>query len=293
MYAITGITGKVGGELARNLLAVGEPVRAVVRNAIKGASWTAQGCDVALASMEDAAQLTAAFAETDGVFILPPSEFDPVPGYPEARRVIDAVAAALIAARPKKVVCLSTIGADAPHDNLLTQRTMMEQALNGIGIPVTFLRPGWFMENALWDLPSARDTGIVHSFLQPADKPFPMVAARDVGLLAAQLIREDWTGTRVVELEGPVPVSPNGLAQAFAAVLERPVRVDIIPRATWEDLFRAQRMKHPLPRIRMLDGFNEGWITFRDGGRFAVKGETPLVDVIASLVAGSKVSEAA
>jgi hypothetical protein len=43
----------------------------------------------------------------------------------------------------------------------------------------------------------------------------------------------------------------------------------------------------------MLDGFNEGWITFRDGGRFAVKGETPLVDVIASLVAGSKVSEVA
>ena len=29
MYSITGITGKVGGELARTLLAAGEPVRAV------------------------------------------------------------------------------------------------------------------------------------------------------------------------------------------------------------------------------------------------------------------------
>ena len=31
MYAITGITGKVGGTLARTLLADGRPVRAVVR----------------------------------------------------------------------------------------------------------------------------------------------------------------------------------------------------------------------------------------------------------------------
>jgi hypothetical protein len=33
MFAITGITGKVGGELARNLLASKQPVRAVLRDA--------------------------------------------------------------------------------------------------------------------------------------------------------------------------------------------------------------------------------------------------------------------
>ena len=32
MFAITGITGKVGGEVARNLLAGNQPVRAVVRD---------------------------------------------------------------------------------------------------------------------------------------------------------------------------------------------------------------------------------------------------------------------
>jgi uncharacterized protein YbjT (DUF2867 family) len=297
MYAITGITGKVGGELARALLSVGQPVRGIVRDAAKGASWAAQGCEVALASMEDAAQLTAAFAGADSVFILPPPEFDPEPGYPEAIKVIDAVVTALIAVRPKKVVCLSTIGADAPHDNLLSQRTMMEQslgaALGRTGVPVTFLRPGWFMENAQWDVPSARDAGVVHSFLRPADKAFPMVAASDVGRTAAGLIQEKWTGTRVVELEGPARVSPNDLAQAFATVLGRRVRVEVVPRATWEDLFRSQGMKHPAPRTRMLEGFNEGWIAFRDGGRFAVRGETQLIDVITSLVAASNVTDAA
>jgi uncharacterized protein YbjT (DUF2867 family) len=285
MYAITGITGKVGGEVARCLLAAGARVRAVVRDEAKGAAWAALGCEVALARMENSAQLAAAFAGTEGVFILPPSEFDPEAGYPEARVVIDAVTTALTAAQPHKVVCLSTIGADASHDNLLTQRTLMEQALTAVRIPVTFLRPAWFMENAAWDVAGARDTGVLHSFLQPADKEFPMVATKDIGALAAELIRQAWTGTRVVELEGPALVSPNDLARTFAAALGRPVRVEIVPRESWDGLFRSQGMKNPLPRIRMLDGFNEGWIAFRDQGRLTVKGSTPLAEVIAALVA--------
>jgi uncharacterized protein YbjT (DUF2867 family) len=291
MYAITGITGKVGGELARRLLSAGRPVRAVVRDAAKGTAWAARGCDLALAEMDDAAQLAAAFAGAEGVFLLPPSEFDPEPGYPEARRVIEAVAAALISAQPRKVLCLSTIGADSPHDNLLTQRTLMEERLSDIGIPVTFLRPGWFIENALWDVPSARDAGLLQSFLQPADRAFPMVATKDVGRLAADLIQQQWTGTRIVELEGPMRISPTDLAQAFAAALGRPVRVETVPRATWEALFRAQGMKNPLPRMRMLDGFNEGWIEFRDGGRHSIKGWTPLIEVIETLVGDAKPAE--
>jgi uncharacterized protein YbjT (DUF2867 family) len=284
MYAITGITGKVGGALARSLLAERLPVRAVLRDESKAAAWRSQGCDIALAELDDPASLTSAFKDAAGVFILPPSEFDPEPGFPEAKRVIAAVAAALAEARPGKVVCLSTIGADAPHENLLTQRTLIEQALEKIGLPVTFLRPGWFMENALWDIPSARDEGVLHSFLQPADKHFPMVATQDVGRLAAALLQEDWIGTRVVELEGPARVSPNDLARAFATVLERPVRVETVPRETWEHLFRSQGTQNPLPRMRMLDGFNEGWIEFSDHGRSAVNGMTTLDSVIAELL---------
>ena len=142
MYAITGITGKVGGEIARNLLAHGQSVRAVLRDQAKAAAWAAKGCEIAIAEMENAGQLAAAFAGARGVFILPPSDFDPAPGYPEAQRVIDSVTRALMTARPKQIVCLSTIGADAPHDNLLTQRTLMERSLSAIGLPVTFLRPG-------------------------------------------------------------------------------------------------------------------------------------------------------
>jgi uncharacterized protein YbjT (DUF2867 family) len=43
MHAVTGITGKVGGIVARTLLAAGLPVRAVVRGADKGRPWGREG----------------------------------------------------------------------------------------------------------------------------------------------------------------------------------------------------------------------------------------------------------
>ena len=57
-----------------------------------------------------------------GAFILPPPDFDPEPDHASALAVISAVATALRRAAPGKVVCLSTIGADAAFENLLSPR---------------------------------------------------------------------------------------------------------------------------------------------------------------------------
>ena len=283
MYAITGITGKVGGVAARALLSEGQRVRAVVRNADKGRLWSELGCEVAIAEVEDAAALTRAFTDVTGVFILPPSNFDPKPGFPEARAVISAVRQALDATRPAKVVCLSTIGAQALQSNLLSQRTLMEQALSKLPMPVTFLRPAWFMENLSWDIDQAREQGVVSCFLQPLDKAIPMVATADVGRVAAELLLQD-SGKRVVELEGPDWVTQNEIASELAKALHRPVRAQAVPRENWGMIFRAQGMRDPIPRIQMLDGFNEGWIKFEGNGATLVKGNTSLAEVVRKLV---------
>jgi hypothetical protein len=43
-------------------------------------------------------------------------------------------------------------------------------------------------------------------------------------------------------------------------------------------------MKHPMPRIRMLDGFNEGWIEFENGQAGSRKGEVALKTVLQALI---------
>ena len=60
MYAVTGITGKVGGVVARTLLTAGLPVRAVVRDAKKGGPWAKKDCEAVVASITDTGGLTRA-----------------------------------------------------------------------------------------------------------------------------------------------------------------------------------------------------------------------------------------
>jgi hypothetical protein len=50
------------------------------------------------------------------------------------------------------------------------------------------------------------------------------------------------------------------------------VRVEIVARDKWETLFRGPGMKNPLARMRMLDGFIEGWIDSPGNGDRALKG---------------------
>ena len=283
MFAITGITGKVGAAVARSLLSDDQPVRAVVRDRSKGAAWAQLGCDIAVADISDTAALATAFEGTAGVFVVLPPVFDPAPGFPEAARFIDSLRAALARAKPTKVVALSTVGADAPQPNLLNVLGRMEEALGSLPMPVTFLRAAWFMENAAWDIASAKK-GLIQSYLQPLDRPIPMVSTDDVGRAAAELLKERWEGKRVVELEGAQRVSPNALAAAFAKVLGTPVRAEVVPRDRWESIFRTQGMKNPTPRMQMIDGFNSGWIDFPDRGAHARKGAISLDQAIATLI---------
>ena len=282
-----GITGQIGGVVARTLLAARQPVRAVVRDAGKGRAWADRGCEVALATIEDAVSLAAAFQGTEGVFVLVPPNFDPRPEFPEAQAIGVALRSAMEAARPDRVVYLSTIGAQARQSNLLSQHTIVERALGDLSGSTAFLRPAWFMENCRWDVVPARQKGVIPSFLQPLDKPVPMVATGGtLGEGQAELLQEKWSGRRVVELEGPQRVAPNEIGSTFAKLLGRPVRMETVPRESWEGLFRSQGTKNPLPRMRMLDGFNEGWIEFENGQAGSQKGSVGLESVLKALIEG-------
>jgi NAD(P)H dehydrogenase (quinone) len=283
MFAVMGVTGNVGGEMARTLLAAKKSVRAIVRDAKKGEEWARLGCEIAIADLNDVKSLTAAFQGVDGVFTMLPPIYDPAPGFAEHMAMSKILTEALKSACPKKVVHLSTIGAQATEQNLLSLHTILEKMLGEVSLPIAILRPGWFMENSAQNVTSARDQGVIYSFLAPAEKGFPFIATAEIGQIGAELLQETWTGHRVVELTGPRPVSPNDLAAGFAKVLGRPIAVKIIPREEWEALSRSQGMKNPTPWMRMLDGFNEGWIGFERPAEVR-KGKGELETVLKGLV---------
>ncbi|CDG82630.1 NmrA family NAD(P)-binding protein [Janthinobacterium agaricidamnosum] len=287
MFVVAGITGQVGGFVAQTLLDAGLPVRAVVRDAAKGKVWQARGCQVVIADVGDEAALTRAFSGADAVFIMLPSNFAPAEGFPEVRTIAATLSGALKAANPGKVVCLSTVGAQATQPNLLNQLQIAEQVLGALPMPVAFVRAAWFMENSAWDIEPARLAGLIPSYLQPLDKPVPMVSVADVGRVGAQVLQQEWRGVKVVELEGPRRYTPNDIATAFSRILGKYVSMFAVPKNTWAEVFIEQGSTRPEPRIQMLNGFNEGWIEFEGGQGASLKGTVTLEQALARLVANA------
>lgn len=286
MFAITGVTGQVGGAAARALLDAGHAVRAVLRDESKAQLWAKRGADVAIASFEDADALTAAFRGTAGVFVMVAPNFAPQPGYPNAHAAAAVLKQALTAARPERVAALSSIGGQRESGlGLITQVHILEAALAALPVPTAILRPAWFMENSLWDIAPARDTGVMPSFLQPLERAYQMVATADIGRVIAGTLTQSWQGRRVIEIEGPRRYTQHEIAALLGGVLGRSVNAQAVPRDQWEALFQAQGTAWPAPRIEMIDGFNSGWIDFEDGVNERVVGATVYETVLAELVA--------
>ncbi|WP_168790245.1 NmrA family NAD(P)-binding protein [Paraburkholderia aromaticivorans] len=285
MFAITGVTGQVGGAVARALLDAGHAVRAVLRDERKAEEWAKRGADVAIASFEDADALTAAFCGTAGVFVMVAPNFAPQPGYPNAHAAVAVLKEALTKAKPERVAALSSIGGQRESGlGLITQVHILETALAGLPIPTAILRPAWFMENSLWDIAPARDTGVMPSFLQPLERAYPMIATADIGRVIAGTLTQSWQGRRVIEIEGPQRYTQHEIAALLGGVLGRPVKAQAVPREQWEALFLAQGTAWPAPRIEMIDGFNSGWIDFEDGVNERVIGAMGYEAVLAELV---------
>jgi uncharacterized protein YbjT (DUF2867 family) len=284
MFSIIGITGRVGGGAASRLLGLGKQVRAIVRDEAKGQVWASKGASVAVADMTDGDGLGRAIAGSEAVFVMLPPLFDPSPGFPEAKGLIDSLSVALRQSEAKRIVALSTIGAHVTRPNLLNGLHLMEESFRQLPMPVTFLRPGWFMENHAGDVSSAISAGITHSYLQPIEHAIPMIATKDIGALAATLLLESWSGKRVVELAAKTRISSADIAATLIDILGKPIKAEPVPRARWEEIFRAQGMKNSTPRIQMIEGFNEGWIEFEGGFESSVKGPTSLKTVLEEMV---------
>ena len=287
MYAVMGITGKVGGAVARMLLAKGEKVRGVVRNPEKATEWQKQGAELFKADYDDVDALTAAFTDVAGVFVMIPPNFAPTPDFAETKATLNALHEALSRALPAKAVYLSSIGAEqASGLGLITSSHLLEETLSDLPFSHAFLRAGWFIENSAGDVASARDEGKIRFQLHPLDRKFPLVATADIGNVGAETLTQSWTGVRHIEVVGPEAYSPLDIADAFANAVGRPVEAIAVTRAEWETLWVSQGMPEgrTAPRAEMVDAFNSGWIHFGVPGTEHVDGTMSLREVIAQLV---------
>jgi uncharacterized protein YbjT (DUF2867 family) len=206
MFAITGITGNVGGTIADTLLQHGKKVRGIVRDGAKARAWQDKGVEIFVSNYDE--NLSEAFKGVEGVFVMIPPNLLPEPGFPDSVAKIAAIKKAVIAAKPPRAVFLSSWGSEQPSGlGIVTTNRILEQELSDTGIPSAFLRPAWFMENIVYSLPAARSTGKYFSFYQPLERAYAMAATKDVGRIGAEVLLQSWKGNRVIEISVP-PIIP-------------------------------------------------------------------------------------
>ena len=202
MYVILGASGHTGHVVAKSLLARGQKVRVVGRNAEHLQSLT--GAEITPADATDANALTKAFQDADSAYILLPPNVssNDYRGYQE--RATDAITSAVRRAGIRHVVVLSSFGADKPSGTgPVVGLHNLEQKLNSIdGLNALYLRAGYFMENTLPQVGVIRQLGAMAGPLRP-DLKVPMIATRDIGEAAAEaLLHLDFQGKQTRELQG-------------------------------------------------------------------------------------------
>jgi uncharacterized protein YbjT (DUF2867 family) len=223
MFAITGATGNTGGVVAEKLLASGEKVRVIGRDAGRLARFVQKGAEAFAADVTDRAALARAFEGATAVYALIPPNIaaSDQRGYQE--KVSDALAWALHQSSVSRAVTLSSVGADKPEKTgPVVGLHHLEEKLNAIAaLNVIHLRAGYFMENLLPQVDVIRNFGIVGGPIRP-DLPLSMIATRDIGAAAAEFLKSGFTGSQTRELLGERDVSYPEIASVIGRAIGKP-----------------------------------------------------------------------
>ena len=215
MIVVGGSTGQVGRAVVNTLVAQGLPVRALVEPGLPHPYVQGTGVEVATADFGDARTMQSMLAGADSYFMMSPP-------HTEQERWQRIQVEAARTAGVSRVVKLSAF------DTGPESRTTMgrwhwdgEVALRAAGLPHAVLRPQYFMENLLHDEAGLR-AGMLTTFIA-ADRPVGMVAATDVGAVAASLLVQEELVGQVVVPTGPAAITTGDVARAVEHVIGRPV----------------------------------------------------------------------
>lgn len=283
MFAVAGVTGKVGAVAAETLLAAERVVRALVRSDEKGARWRDRGAEVLVGDLGDAAFLTRALTGVEGAFLLLPPDFRGEV-YERQKQLAQAMAEAVRESRVPHVVLLSSVGAQLPSGTGVIQGLYhAEQALATTGANLTLIRATSFMENLASNLGLAAAQGVLPWFFDEK-KARPMVATHDIGRLAAQALMSPPKGTRIYELVGPKEYLPSEIAETLGQALGKPVKLMPLPASQ----AKGAMMKGGVPEFlagplgEMTEAVASGRVDY-DGAGERVRGLTSLWHVVHQL----------
>jgi uncharacterized protein YbjT (DUF2867 family) len=210
---VTGATGNVGSEVVRHLLRLGCSVRTATPDPERARALVGLGAEHVRFDFGDPATFEPAFAGAEAFFLVRP------PPVSDVERVMGP-AIRFAAQKPgRHAVFLSVMGAGM---NPLVPHHTVERLIRRCGLPFTFLRPSFFMQN-LSTVHRAEIRDHDEIFVPAGRGRTSFIDVRDIGEVAARVLGNPahlgWGYT----LTGSEALDYFQVAEIFSRVLGRPI----------------------------------------------------------------------
>ena len=265
MIAIVGATGNTGKIAAENLIARGQKVRVIGRDANRLAPLVKKGAEAFVADATDPVALTRAFAGVKAAYLMIPPNQAAEDFRAYQTKVVEASAQAVQRGGVEYAVVLSSIGADKPDKTgpVLGVRDFEQKLNENKSLNAFYIRAGYFMENVLPQAMVIKNFGMVGGPLKE-DLLLPMIAARDIGAFAAEQLNQlDFTGKQTAELQGQRDISYKEVASVIGKAIGKPeLHYSQLPAWQLKMALRSMGMSASIvdALLEMSDALNSGYM---------------------------------
>lgn len=207
---VTGATGNVGREVVTCLESMGAPVVAALSTEATAARMP-HGVEARILRFGDESTYAAAFEGVDRLFLMRP------PQIADVRRYLFPVIDFARKAGVEHIVFLSLLGVE---NKRIVPHYKVEQHLLTAGVPSTFLRPSFYMQNlSSTHREEILEDDVISVPVGAAKTSF--IDVRDIGEVAAHVLTTEGHEGRAYDLTGPEALDYREVAQIFTDVLGR------------------------------------------------------------------------
>jgi uncharacterized protein YbjT (DUF2867 family) len=229
MILVTGATGNIGGEVVKQLLAKGAPVRVLARDPAKAARLGA--VEIVQGDLGEPETLGPAFAGVSRVFLAATG--------PDLARLEGHAIEAARKAGVAHVVKLSAWGVGLEPSILIGRwHQESEETLQASGMSWTMVRPSGFASNALNWAGMIKGQGAV--FAPTGDGLNMPVHPRDIAAVSVAALTAPGHEGQVYLLTGPEALTTAQQVAVISAAIDRPLRfVDVPPEAARKGMLES------------------------------------------------------
>jgi len=247
---VFGSTGSVGIEVAKVLAKKGVPFRAVIHTESKADQIKSLGPNIETVKVDvwNKDSVIAAATGIEKVFLMTP------PGQTASGFIM---AEALKAAGVKYIVKLSALGAQDQDFHWGYEHKNIEDLITKLGIPLTSIRPSYFMTNSLNDVDQIKKGTI---YKANADVKLNYISTQNIGEIIALCLTEPGHEGKVYNLTGPDNLSFHEFTQLLSSVIGKEVKYVPIDDATLRKAAAGF-----LPNEKAINGFSNLFEYFRKG----------------------------